>query len=56
MLAEGVSGEAAVDAYVGRRREEVERMRRTVRDIAQSGLSLSKLTLAASLLGDLVKG
>ncbi|MFG1248052.1 NAD-glutamate dehydrogenase [Xanthobacter flavus] len=56
MLAEGVSGEAAVEAYVARRREEVERMRRTVRDIAQSGLSLSKLTLAASLLGDLVKG
>ena len=55
MLAEGISGEAAVDAYVARRREEVERMRRTVRDIAQSGLSLSKLTLAASLLGDLVK-
>ncbi|MFG1203162.1 NAD-glutamate dehydrogenase [Xanthobacter aminoxidans] len=56
MLAEGISGEAAVDAYVARRHEEVERMRRTVRDIAQSGLSLSKLTLAASLLGDLVKG
>ena len=56
MLAEGAAGEAAVDAFVAGRREEVERMRRTVRDIAQSGLSLSKLTLAASLLGDLVRG
>ncbi|MFG1347229.1 NAD-glutamate dehydrogenase [Xanthobacter autotrophicus DSM 431] len=54
MLANGLAGEAAVDAFVSARRDEVERMRRTVRDIAQSGLSLSKLTLAASLLGDLV--
>jgi len=55
MLGNGVAGEAAVDAFVAARRDEVERMRRTVRDIAQSGLSLSKLTLAASLLGDLVQ-
>ncbi|MEP9352098.1 NAD-glutamate dehydrogenase [Xanthobacter sp. KR7-65] len=55
MLADGANGEAAVDAFVAGRREEVERMRRTVRDIAASGLSLSKLTLAASLLGDLVR-
>ncbi|MFG1300668.1 NAD-glutamate dehydrogenase [Xanthobacter sp. V3C-3] len=55
MLAGEGSGEAAVEAYVAARREEVERMRRTVRDIAASGLSLSKMTLAASLLGDLLR-
>ncbi|MFS8039278.1 NAD-glutamate dehydrogenase [Xanthobacter sp. AM11] len=55
MLQEDAAGEAAVEAFVAARRDEVERMRRTVRDIAASGLSLSKLTLAASLLGDLVQ-
>ncbi|MFH3479415.1 NAD-glutamate dehydrogenase [Xanthobacter variabilis] len=56
VLTEGGAGEAGLDAYVAAHRDEVERMRGTVRDIAASGLSLSKLTLAASLLGDLVRG
>ena len=55
MLVDDVAGEAAVDAFICSRHEEVERMRRTVREIAASGLSLSKLTLAASLLSDLVR-
>ena len=55
LLATGKEGEAAVDAYVESRRDEVERMRATVRDIVSSGLSLSKLTLAASLLSDLLR-
>jgi glutamate dehydrogenase len=56
MLATGGAGEAAVEAYVAGRRTEVERMRATVKDIAATGLSLSKLTLAASLLSDLARG
>jgi len=55
MLATGQSGEAAVEAYVDGRRVAVERMRATVRDIAASGLTVSKLTLAAGLMGDLVR-
>ena len=55
ILASGGSGEAALEAYVSRHRDAVERMRATVKDIAASGLSLSKLTLAASLLGDLIR-
>ncbi|MDQ0505028.1 NAD-glutamate dehydrogenase [Xanthobacter agilis] len=54
ILAEGGAGAGGLDAYVAAHRDAVERMRATVRDIAASGLSLSKLTLAASLLGDLV--
>ncbi|MFG1418118.1 NAD-glutamate dehydrogenase [Xanthobacter sp. V0B-10] len=56
ILEEGGAGAAGLDAYVAAHRDEVERMHGTVRDIAASGLSLSKLTLAASLLGDLVRG
>ncbi len=37
------------------RRREVERTRATVKDIVASGLTLSKLTLAASLLADLAR-
>ncbi len=55
MLATGQAGEAAVEAYVSERRKAVERMRATVHDIAASGLNLSKLTLAAGLMGDLVR-
>ncbi|WP_454915638.1 NAD-glutamate dehydrogenase [Xanthobacter sediminis] len=55
ILAAGGAGAAGLEAYVAAHRDEVERMRSTVRDIAASGLSLSKLTLAASLLGDLVR-
>ena len=35
--------------------DEVERVRLAIHEIANSGLTLSKLAVAASLLGDLVK-
>ena len=44
-----------VEAWVGPRADDVERIRAAVHGIARSGLTLSKLSVAASLLGDLVK-
>jgi glutamate dehydrogenase len=55
MAGNGVAGAAAVDAWVAPRKAEVERIRSSVHEIANSGLTLSKLSVAASLLGDLVK-
>jgi glutamate dehydrogenase len=55
MVGNGATGPAAVDAWVGSRGGEVERIRTAVHGIASSGLTLSKLSVAASLLGDLVK-
>jgi glutamate dehydrogenase len=55
MVGNGASGPQAVEAWVGRRSGEVERIRSAVHGIASSGLTLSKLSVAASLLGDLVK-
>ncbi len=55
MLADGAVGAAAVEGWVARRREDVERVRLTIAEIAGSGLTLSKLAVAASLLADLVK-
>ncbi|MEP9375674.1 NAD-glutamate dehydrogenase [Aquabacter sp. CN5-332] len=55
MLNTGKSGVEAVEAWVESRRKEVERTRATVKDIVASGLTLSKLTLAASLLSDLAR-
>jgi glutamate dehydrogenase len=55
MVGTGKAGEAAVQAWVEPRRAEVERVRDSVHQIANSGLTLSKLSVAASLLGDLVK-
>ncbi len=49
------AGAAAVEAWVAPRRDEVERIRLAIHEIANSGLTLSKLAVAASLLGDLVK-
>jgi glutamate dehydrogenase len=51
----GATGASAVEAWVGTRRNDVERIRMSVHEIANSGLTLSKLAVAASLLGDLVK-
>jgi glutamate dehydrogenase len=51
----GTAGAAAVEAWVAPRRAEVERIRLQVQEIANSGLTLSKLSVAASLLGDLVR-
>jgi glutamate dehydrogenase len=55
MVATGAVGTAAVEAWVAPRSAEVERIRAAVHGIAGSGLTLSKYTVAASLLGDLVK-
>ncbi len=55
MVAGGETGEAAVQAWVTQRGGEVERIRAAIHQIADSGLTLSKLSVAASLLGDLAK-
>ena len=55
MVRDGASGRAAVEAWVAPRGAEVERIRPAVHEIAGSGLTLSKLTVAASLLGDLAR-
>src|SRR5579885_58097 len=51
----GLAGEGAVEAWVKPRRTEVERIRAAIHEIAGSGLTLSKLSVAASLLGDLAR-
>jgi glutamate dehydrogenase len=56
MMSSGESGPAAVEAWVKPRGHEVERIRLAVHEIAGSGLTLSKLAVAASMLGDLVRG
>jgi glutamate dehydrogenase len=55
MVGSGMTGAAAVEAWVAPRKGEVERIRLAIHEIANSGLTLSKLSVAASLLGDLVK-
>jgi glutamate dehydrogenase len=55
MMGNGVAGVDAVEAWVATRKGEVERIRGAIHEIAGSGLTLSKLSVAASLLGDLVK-
>jgi glutamate dehydrogenase len=57
MIGNGIdgAGAVAVEAWVGPRKGEVERIRLAIHEIANSGLTLSKLSVAASLLGDLVK-
>jgi glutamate dehydrogenase len=49
------SGEQALAAWVAVRGGDVARIRAAVESIASSGLTVSKLTVAASLLGDLAK-
>ena len=56
MVVTGESGQAAVEAWVKPRQAEVERIRAAIHQIAGSGLTLSKLTVTASLLGDLARG
>src|SRR6202040_2893736 len=56
MAGNGAVGAGAVEAWASPHRHEVERVRMSVNEIANSGLTLSKLTVAASLLGDLVRG
>ena len=55
MAGNGIAGPQAVEAWVASRKHEVDRIRSSVHEIANSGLTLSKLAVAASLLGDLVK-
>jgi glutamate dehydrogenase len=55
MAGNGLAGAGAVEAWVKPRQGEVDRIRTSVHEIASSGLTLSKLSVAASLLGDLVK-
>jgi glutamate dehydrogenase len=55
MVGNGSAGAGAVEAWVAPRKNEVERIRLAIHEIAGSGLTLSKLSVAASLLGDLVK-
>jgi glutamate dehydrogenase len=55
MVGNGAAGASAVEAWVAPRKAEVERIRGAIHEIANSGLTLSKLAVAASLLGDLVK-
>jgi glutamate dehydrogenase len=56
MVATGLSGEAAMEAWIKPRAAEIDRIRAAVHEIAGSGLTISKLAVAASLLGDLAKG
>ncbi|MGE0564719.1 MAG: NAD-glutamate dehydrogenase [Pseudolabrys sp.] len=55
MVGNGHAGAGAVEAWVEPRKAEVERIRSAIHEIAGSGLTLSKLTVAASLLGDLAR-
>ncbi|WP_245321189.1 NAD-glutamate dehydrogenase [Bradyrhizobium sp. NAS96.2] len=54
MLATGQSGQEAVETWLAAH-PEATRIRRSVEEIAASGLTLAKLAVAANLLGDLVK-
>jgi glutamate dehydrogenase len=49
----GGAGAEAMEAWVKPRANEVERIRTSMHEIADTGLTLSKLSVAASLLGDL---
>src|SRR6266568_2369296 len=55
MLAAGQSGQQAAENWLAAH-PKAARIRRSVEEIATSGLTLAKLTVAANLLGDLVKG
>ena len=55
MLATGQSGQEAAGNWLAAH-PEATRIRRSVEEINASGLTLAKLTVAANLLGDMVKG
>jgi glutamate dehydrogenase len=50
-----LAGAGAVEEWVKPRQAEVERIRSQIHEISASGLTLSKLSVAASLLGDLAR-
>jgi glutamate dehydrogenase len=56
VIEEHGAGVAGVSSWARARGEVVERARNGVHEIAGSGLSVSKLSVAASLIGDLVRG
>jgi glutamate dehydrogenase len=56
ITAAGGSGGEAITAFAARKGSEVDRVREAIHSMVTSGLSLSKLTVAASLLGDLARG
>ncbi|WP_245416737.1 NAD-glutamate dehydrogenase [Undibacter mobilis] len=55
MVGNGHAGAQAVEEWLKPRKQEVERIRAAIHEIAGSGLTLSKLSVAASLLGDLAR-
>jgi glutamate dehydrogenase len=55
MTAAGGSGAEAVAVFVGRKGSGADRVREAVLEMVASGLSLSKLTVVASMLGDLAR-
>jgi glutamate dehydrogenase len=55
MVSNGHAGAGAVEEWARPRQAEVERIRSAIHEIAGSGLTLSKLSVAASLLGDLAR-
>jgi glutamate dehydrogenase len=55
MTAEGASGADAITAFAAGRGNDAHRVRDAIHAMAASGLSLSKLTVAASMLGDLAR-
>jgi glutamate dehydrogenase len=55
MVGNGTDGSRAVEEWIADHADEVERIRTAVHDIAASGLTVSKLSVTASLLGDLAR-
>ena len=55
MTAAGGRGGEAVTAFVRQKGNDVDRVRDAVHEMVASGLTLSKLTVAASMLGDLAR-
>ena len=56
VLQSGAWGAAAVEAWAAKRKTEVERVRAATAAMASSGLTVSKLAVAASMLEDLTRG
>ncbi|WP_112661840.1 NAD-glutamate dehydrogenase [Microvirga flavescens] len=56
IVSQGAAGDVGVAAWSERRGADLQRIRNAVDNIVTSGLTLSKVSVAASLLGDLVKG
>jgi glutamate dehydrogenase len=55
MVSNGKTGSDAVEEWVKPRKAEVERLRAALQEIGNSGLTLSKLSVAAGMLGDLAR-